>query len=212
MAPSTPEQKITHAKVASTSRRRLQASGRKYRSDRWAGEPVLGARAGVASGLIKISPRPDDGERRGPSRRESSGSDVMSRKAGGTTDGPVRRSTRRCWWNSPMESPDRRSDFRRRRLGTSTAAQTMPRIRRTTIVKNPSIYLPMSFDPTKTCTTMGGWSGTVRVFGAALSRCRPGAAMPAPSTAPPHAPHARARRNRPKPLPTSTPPRLVPPS
>ncbi len=78
-----------------------------------------------------------------------------------------------------MESPDRRSDLRRRRLGASTAAHTTTSIRRTTIVKNPSIYLPTCSDPTEEGVTMGGWSGTVRGARPRAPGCGEGPDQPA---------------------------------
>ncbi len=187
MAPSTPEPKITHAMAQSTSRRRLRASGRKNRSGRCVEAPPE-PRPGEASGLIRMRPRLDTPVWRAVRRGESSGRAVISRNAGGTTEGPVRRSTRSCWWNSPIESPDRRSDRRRRRLGPSTAAHTTPSIRRTTIVKNPSIYLPMSYDPTEYGITMGGWSGTVRALHFTLTRTNRLVMRPARPTGPRTAP------------------------
>ena len=180
--------KMTHTIDGEDVTAPLARFGRKNRSGRCAPGMVRAAtgRRGVGPDQHETAAaavHQGDGDGRGDA---SSGSDVMRRKAGGTTAGPVRRRTRRCWWNSPMESLDRRSNLRRRRLGTRTAAQTKPSIRRTTIVKNPSIYLPTCDNATKPVTTTGGWSGTVRAPDA-VERLRPGARggrAPSPVTPP----------------------------
>src|ERR1700722_11548581 len=181
MAQSTPVRKVTHAIDAWASQGRLQASGGKNGSAVWEPDAALWGGETIASGRMSTSPRPEAGTGRAARRGGSSGSEVMSRNAGATTTGPVRRSTRRCWWNSPIESLERRSNFRRRRLGASTAAHTNPSIRRTTIVKYPSIYLPMSYDHTERNITIGGWSGTVRVVDSRVNQRRGPLSTPAAS-------------------------------
>ena len=154
---------ITHTMTARTSRRRLQASGRKYRSGLCADDRARRGRGAAASGRIRMRPRPPAGAGRARSAEAVLGQRGGEPEGGGhqdragapehaqvlveLTDGVARPALELSAGEGSVPAPP----------PTPRRVSGGPRSSRT-----PRSTFRRRTDPTENRITMGGWSGTVR--------------------------------------------------